>query len=381
MARIHVEGWRFLSHSYSIVNCWQLLELAQRPEISLSCSEMPYPSRAPARLGWGEAEAARLRAIAGPDGAPADAVIRVFSPPDFSAASARRTAVFAVTEWGRIGEWGRIAPGARQAPPLGEGVSVFTPSRWSMEGLVRDGVAPERIAVVPHGVDTGRFAPAAPETRAQLRRRFGWEDRLVFLNVGSLSLRKGIPRLLKAFARFAGHEPRALLVLKGPGHARQGAEWLRGVQQRAFSAAELERLERQCRLLEASLTLGELAALYQAADAYVAPYLAEGFNLPVLEAVASGLPVICSAGGPTDEFTAPAFARRIESRRRTAMAGGLERRFLEPDLEHLLELMQSVARDEQWRAAARESGPAFARAAWTWRHAVQRLLAELERVP
>ena len=54
----------------------------------------------------------------------------------------------------------------------------------------------------------------------------------------------------------------------------------------------------------------------QAADVYVSPYHAEGFNLPVLEAVACGIPVVVSAGGSTEDFTHPAFARyRITFRR------------------------------------------------------------------
>lgn len=55
-------------------------------------------------------------------------------------------------------------------------------------------------------------------------------------------------------------------------------------------------------------------ARLQASDVYVAPYLGEGFNLPVLESVACGTPVIVTSGGPTDAFTAPAFATRIPSR-------------------------------------------------------------------
>ena len=52
---------------------------------------------------------------------------------------------------------------------------------------------------------------------------------------------------------------------------------------------------------------GRMAELYQVADAYVTPYACEGFNLPALEAAACGLPLICTRGGPTDEFTTADF--------------------------------------------------------------------------
>ncbi|MEG4807439.1 glycosyltransferase family 4 protein [Microcoleus sp. F8-D3] len=61
------------------------------------------------------------------------------------------------------------------------------------------------------------------------------------------------------------------------------------------------------------LSFAQIAELYQAADVYVSPYLTEGFNLQVLEAVACGLPIICTAGGPADDFTSN-FALQIESK-------------------------------------------------------------------
>lgn len=57
-----------------------------------------------------------------------------------------------------------------------------------------------------------------------------------------------------------------------------------------------------------------LAKLYQASDALVAPYRAEGFNLPVLEGLACGLPaIIISKGGPTYAFTDPTIALHVEA--------------------------------------------------------------------
>jgi glycosyltransferase involved in cell wall biosynthesis len=61
-----------------------------------------------------------------------------------------------------------------------------------------------------------------------------------------------------------------------------------------------------------------MAKLYRLADAYALPYGAEGFNLPVLEAAASGLPVICTSGGPTDEFIEDSFARKVRGPESTA---------------------------------------------------------------
>ena len=73
--------------------------------------------------------------------------------------------------------------------------------------------------------------------------------------------------------------------------------------------------------LDADLADAEMAALYRACDVLVHPYRGEGFAMPVLEAMASGLPVIHTAGGPTDEFCPPQAGWRIRAQRR-AMPGG-----------------------------------------------------------
>ena len=102
--------------------------------------------------------------------------------------------------------------------------------------------------------------------------------------------------------------------------------------------------------LDADLSDEDMAALYRACDVLVHPYRGEGFAMPVLEAMASGLPVIHTAGGPTDEFCPPQAGWRIRSQRQ-ALPGGRVDRFetagepwmLEPDAGHLAELLREAA--------------------------------------
>ena len=111
----------------------------------------------------------------------------------------------------------------------------------------------------------------------------------------------------------------------------------------------------------------DMARLYQCADALVAPYRWESFASPVLEAAACGLPVICTAGGPTDEYTADAFALEV-----AAQFDPAQRR-LHPDEASLLQQMTRAIGDPAWCAAAGEAGPAHV-AGLTWRTAADRLL-------
>jgi glycosyltransferase involved in cell wall biosynthesis len=89
--------------------------------------------------------------------------------------------------------------------------------------------------------------------------------------------------------------------------------------------------------------------------------------MPVLEAMACGVAVLCTAGGPTDEFTEPEFAGRIRGiplRRRLSEKETGDA--LEPDFEHVIELMRDAARS---RDATREAGARAAEYAarkFTW---------------
>jgi glycosyltransferase involved in cell wall biosynthesis len=117
-----------------------------------------------------------------------------------------------------------------------------------------------------------------------------------------------------------------------------------------------------------------MATLYQLADAYVAPYRAEGFGLPVLEAIACGLPVICTAGGATDDFVRDDFALRISSKLVHLQSYDEPGIQLEPNLDHLIELMKRVIEQPEIARRARTAGPEFVRANYTWRHAVDKLM-------
>jgi glycosyltransferase involved in cell wall biosynthesis len=253
-------------------------------------------------------------------------------------------------------------------------VVLVTPSAWSRAGLVRSGAEPSRVVVVPHGVDTSVFRPLGDDERAELRRAFGW-DTFVFLHLGSMSDNKGIALLLKAFAQVLDVFPHAMLVLKGLDSFYSSGRYV----ERSLAGlgdAEQAKVRKRLAYVGGTLPFSELARLYQAADAYVSPYLAEAFNLPVLEAIASGLPVICTRGGPTDDFTTDDVALKIQSKIRPARTeeGGLGFA-LEPSLEHLIELMRQAIARRDLAVRARSEGPAFVATHFTWRHVVDRLLA------
>lgn len=90
----------------------------------------------------------------------------------------------------------------------------------------------------------------------------------------------------------------------------------------------------------------DLASLYHAADVYISPYRAEGFNLPVLEAAVCDTPLIITSGGPIDDFTDPSFAVRIKGTLVRGQAGSdllLKGDHIESDPKHLSRLILELA--------------------------------------
>ena len=153
------------------------------------------------------------------------------------------------------------------------------------------GVPPERIDVTHLG---GRpIGPATPER--ELRARLGLREGPLILSVSARRPHKNLTRLIEAFASVAV-DPAPLLVL--PGYETPFEDDLR---RRAEELGVAERV----RLL-GWVSDEDLEGLYAGAACFAFPSLAEGFGLPVLEAMQRGLPVACSTAGPLREVAGDA---------------------------------------------------------------------------
>jgi glycosyltransferase involved in cell wall biosynthesis len=378
------EGWRFLPHSYAVVHQWQLLSLSRMSTIALKIRDMPlyHPGwRTQAGL-FDEAAEQTLRSLElAAAGECADATLRTVFPFDFSAARSGRTAVFGTSENQAIQRVQVSDEAVYQQLRRGKAprdITVVTPSRWSAEGFYRYGFNTEQVVVIPHGVDTTTFRPAAdPVVRAKLRAQLPVSpDAFVFLSVGGMTGNKGVDVLLRAFAEVSRQHPEVRLVLKGTDSLYNSKGFVRA-RMDELTVEDQQRLQDRLIYLGGSFPYRAMAKLYQTADVYVSPYRAEGFNMPVLEAAACGLPVICTRGGATDDFVTDDIARKIDSTRVAVEVEGQDTVRLVPDLEHLCALMNATIEDCSWRRRAAEVGPAHVRAHYTWDLIAQTLVREL----
>jgi len=139
-------------------------------------------------------------------------------------------------------------------------------------------VAPERIAVVPLGIDTEHYRP---RDSGALRKRLGLENKRVILYVGFSTPRKGVEYLARALAAL---EPDSSLLLVG--------KWEPGYRDKFLH--ELPPALRGRVLTVGYVPDEELPNYYSLADVFVFPSLLEGFGLPPIEAMACGAPVIAA---------------------------------------------------------------------------------------
>jgi glycosyltransferase involved in cell wall biosynthesis len=340
--RLLIQGWRGINHSYALVNQFQLLEFVKRDDLAIAHEELPLPhegwSRARNEAGFKPEDMARLDAIHAPDGITPDAIYRISYPCRTHGGKAQRVFCQGTSEYMTVApEQIYAGPESQEAYPTA--AQIITPSRWSKAGFLRAGYRDEAVHVVPHGVSPAYFRPLSPEARAQSRSELGIPpDRFVFLNLGAMTGNKGIDRLLIAFGEIHRRHPHAILVLKD----QRGLYGLTAdkviAEVKTHFPGRIKGARRAIGVIPHNLALEQVCALYNACDAYVSPYRAEGFNLPTLEAAACGLPIAVTDGGATDDYVQPFFASKISSSQR----GDGKRLWLEPDLDSLVDCMEAM---------------------------------------
>lgn len=171
---------------------------------------------------------------------------------------------------------------------------VIAISQSTREDLISELAVPaEKIDVVPQGLGLRARVPAV-DART-VRERLDLPDGQVLLTLSAKRPHKNLPRLIEAHAAIPA-ERRPVLVL--PGYPTEHETELRSLADR-LGASERVRF--------AGWVGGELLeGLWALADAFVFPSLYEGFGLPVLEAMARGVPVACADSSSLPEIAGDA---------------------------------------------------------------------------
>jgi FkbM family methyltransferase len=293
--RVVIEGDFFAGHSFSHVNEQLALQLSQSRSLALSIHRRnagPPGQRSPIahhilpyqRRDLGE----------GPP-----ITIRHAYPPDWSPTKGL---------WIHIQPWEYGHLPLDWVQPLCEMVhEIWAPTEYVRRVYERSGVPSEKIHVIPWGVDPDVFTPDVPPLLLPTPKTFR------FLYVGGTIARKGFDRLWEAYLAEFSRDEDVCLVIKDMG----ADSFYAGNNCRQQILAACKDLERPAIVyFDRHLTAGQMAGLYAACDCLAAPYRGEGFGLPILEAMACGLPAIVPQGGASDDFVSEATGYLLPSQER-----------------------------------------------------------------
>ncbi len=187
-----------------------------------------------------------------------------------------------------------------------DGVAAISPA--VADALVRSGVARDRIAIIPSGVDCDRFRPPSVSEREAARVRLGLAaDAIAVGTVGMLEPRKGQRYLIDAMARLNGDGAEPDRSIAAGGAAAPVGELRCLIAGGGRLAEEIAAEIRQRRLDDSTRMMGLIddpRELLWALDVFALPSLREGLGVAALEAMACGLPVIASAVGGLVEAVA-----------------------------------------------------------------------------
>lgn len=210
----------------------------------------------------------------------------------------------------------------------------------------------DRIRAVPLA-SSPDFRPRAPDALAAVLGKYKLRPQGYSLYAGTIEPRKNLDALLDAYALLPQPVRRQWpLVLAG----YRG--WHSGQLHARIDRAVAEGWAHYLGFVEAD----ELPVIYSGARLFVFPSLYEGFGLPVLEAMASGIPVVCS-----DSSTLP------------EVAGEAAAMCAPQDVHALSQLIAAGLEDEAWRGQARESGLRRA-ASFSWRRCAEQTAAVYREV-
>jgi len=230
---------------------------------------------------------------------------------------------------------------------VGHAKRIITDSRCSQKEIADIFHIPEEsLAVIPLGVAKEYFRPIASAEVASVREKYHlFEDYI--LAVGTLEPRKNLVTLLRAFAQLRERGIEAELAVIG----RPGWNY-RSVMALSDSETFVDKVT-----FLGFVPFEDLYALYQGASAFAFPSLHEGFGLPLLEAMASGAPVVAS-GIPTslDLLNREGSGLMVEAMDVKGWADALEDILRDKELAaHLGRTGRAVARSYTWERTARET--------------------------
>ena len=189
-----------------------------------------------------------------------------------------------------------------------------SPSEWSSRGMTGYLDDKKRNRIISHGVDTSIFYRHSNDSmRKQIRRKYNvLDNEILLINIGAMTMNKGIFLILEAFYNLVIIQKMPFrLLLKGMTDLYKSQEFVDAyINHLGYNTSALKS---HIIFIDGTLNYDEINDLFNSADLYISPYLAEGFGLTMLEALASGLRVLVPRTGSASDYIDPIYKNGGES--------------------------------------------------------------------
>jgi len=358
------EGPQFVNHSLALVNRELCVRLAEENDLALIKTEKDtFKLIAGSKYNSLSKCCATLNAV--------DVHVRHHWPPNLTAPEKGHWVVIQPWEFGSLPrQWAEVFSSKVD--------EMWVPSNYVRQIYLDAGIAPERVFVVPNGIDPQAFNASVKPYKLKTKKKFK------FLFVGGTIYRKGIDVLVNAYLAVFKNSDDVCLVIKDFG----GDSFYKGQTiKEKIQKIKAEKNSPEIEYIDKTLSEKEIAGLYTACDALVHPYRGEGFGLPILEAMASGLPVIVTNGGACLDFCNDENSLLIDAEKKYFSEKNIGSNetvdfpwLYEPSLEHLKERLQFAASHPEKLKMLGKKGEEFSHSYFTWNHSAKIVTERLHQL-
>jgi glycosyltransferase involved in cell wall biosynthesis len=334
--KILFSGWTQIAHSYAIVNCFQLIHLYKnygpngvisKNKLDIYIEECDYyrPEwNNKKKLVYNTEYNEIIKNFKLYNGEKVDLIYRMTYPYNITVSETNvdvPKCIFYTSEFREYLTKDYFTVAVPPNVPLSDNyitsylnqfnnIYFTSPSDWSSKGLVKYNVSETRNRIITHGVDTTIFK-RDHSNRNKIREKYGILDNdILLLSMGACTTNKGIILILQILNILVHQLKRThyKLLLKGTGDLYQCKEFLEQyfdtiVKAKAMTQSEINNLyENHIIFTDKTLSFSLINDLYNSADLYISPFLAEGFGMTILEAVAAGCDILLPMTGSTKEY-------------------------------------------------------------------------------
>lgn len=256
---------------------------------------------------------------------------------------------------------------------------LWVPTTWQAQCSINQGFPADRVKIIPEGINVNKFCPGdslIPDKYVS--------DRFRFILIGRWDARKSTTQIIRAFlTEFKSNEPIDLFIhVDNPfGHTMDG---MNSTEERLEKYGFTDERIKILRGLEKVENDDLYLAYLRNCHCFLSCAMSEGWNIPLIQAIAVGVPTVSSNYGAQLDF-AGEVSNLVNIKRHVKpgklfMQSNSPGTIAEPDFEHLQQVMRDVYNNYEERKQKALIGSEIIREKFTWKNAVDKAIYALEEL-